>query len=875
MAQHPVAPRADSPRRWSPRLGSRLANLQVIFAFSTLITFSAKFVHISAHHEAVAIKTLHRWGFSFFAQDVALTILIRFILDYRTAKLLEKVKYLRYVLATALVFLNIAISLVAVTFYFVAGAELRWRDLALAGDKSSRGLILSGTLTFIVTVTAILLFSLLLQSLFFAVFGYAVDLFYGFFTVAWQIPRKIKLLRARYSALPQLDDEAATKYEANDDSSSEKGGDSDVPDKEHKPLLFLLVHLLFLRLRIPISYPILFILIMTLLYLAVTGVLLALAILVSMRPNDGTLNYLAWTTIFLPFVDFSSTPPSLQRMKPVFTSGIQHSWDKSSAVAPLTAVDWLTPETAPTGFQDWLSNSPHYNATADPMKISNLEEPVLSVIQDALQDVPIRHVMLIFLESTRHDMFPIKKDGVVWDRLADSFPNKKLPKKAQRKLANLTGTANYITGDYDDGFDHDEASMPKRGGIRFTNAQTTSTYTLKSLVGTMCGIAPMLKDFNLEYSHHIYQPCLPHIFEAMNLVDRSQVSDTDPYAASRWQSYYMMTAVIDYDNTEQLLGSVGFPHNHTIAKEYLMSDEARHGPVKLPDVNYFGFEEDPLEEYIRDAFISAKENDERVFLSHLTSTSHHPFGMPKSEEYVPLAKGLDDLSRYVNAEGYDNKWIRKILNVLDEQGVANETLVVFVGDHGLSMPENDVVSTYYNPSYANNHVPLVLSHPKLPAIDIDDPVSSNQILPTILDLLLETNSLDSASHRVATDLVRNYEGQSLVRPIQKSNSVTANWQYTVVNPGRSMISVRDARYPERYLVVPVVDHVEWRFTNTEEDPLEKDSVQGFSFKRFVKRVNDKHGLETAKWVEEAAFRTQWWVEENGKRWRYGLYAPKH
>lgn len=88
-----------------------------------------------------------------------------------------------------------------------------------------------------------------------------------------------------------------------------------------------------------------------------------------------------------------------------------------------------------------------------------------------------------------------------------------------------------------------------------------------------------------------------------------------------------------------------------------------------------------------------------------------------------------------------------------------------------------------------------MSHPKLPYISIDDPVSSIQILATILDLLIETKSLSLLEARAAHDMFRNYESQSLLRPLQKFSKTTGQggWQFTVMNPGGLTIVVRDAR----------------------------------------------------------------------------------
>lgn len=80
------------------------------------------------------------------------------------------------------------------------------------------------------------------------------------------------------------------------------------------------------------------------------------------------------------------------------------------------------------------------------------------------------------------------------------------------------------------------------------------------------------------------------------------------------------------------------------------------------------------------------ENNERLFLSHFTSTTHHPWGTPAAyqEEQYFAGDGLmakhEDINKYLNAVRYVDTWLGDMMKVLDEAGIANETLVVFVGD---------------------------------------------------------------------------------------------------------------------------------------------------------------------------------------------------
>ncbi|UKZ70962.1 uncharacterized protein TrAtP1_011930 [Trichoderma atroviride] len=571
----------------------------------------------------------------------------------------------------------------------------------------------------------------------------------------------------------------------------------------------------------------------------------------------------------MPFVDFMFSTPSLAKLLEM-SGNVNDALQNATALGEPIPWAWLPNNASLQGFQDWYEpDKEHYNALDDPLKLSNLDEDLLLPLRANLDDVPIRHILLLKLESTRKDVFPIKKDSYIWNRLAQSFRNSSLPTEAQEKLASLTSTAKYLTGDFDDGFG-EKAGTP-RGGINANNAFTTSTYTLKSLVGTHCGISPLAADFNVETDHHIYQPCLPHIFEALNQLNHShdEVSD-EHFTSYKWKTAFMQSVTLRYDKQDHLMPKMGF--TDPLGWWELKDEAARLGPVDLPDINYYGMSERAVEDYLRDTFASAKKNNERVFLSHLTSSTHHDFGLPEDEKYVPMAgdPDLDDLSHYLNTVGYVDRWLYRILQILDEEGVADETLLVAVGDHGLSIAERGTITPYSNPHAANYHVPLVLSHPKLPSIKVDDPVSSIQILPTILDLLLETKSLSKSEAEAVRDMIQNYEGQSLIRPMQSFSETNGQggWQHTVMNPGGSTIAVRDGRQPNWRLIVPVFGNYEWRFTDLETDPHEDTPLVSYDYRAILRIVEEAFGAEAATWVEEAATVTRWWTDENYKRWRY-------
>lgn len=842
-----------SARQLAAAAAASWTNLRFVFSIAVVTVFASKAVHLYAHLPAISTSDRAHWGLSFVAQDVALLLLIGLSFD---ADVLERVpQRVRVVVPTvgsALVAVMLFLATTNVSFFAVVGTPVRWANVGFAGDASSRKVLLEGLFSFVLTGVVLVGLSWVLQDPCHRVLGTTLDLFKVVLPWLWtQIPGTKQLLsRDSYTHLSQ-DEEAELEYLKGDEADLDAESDeSDVDETTSKWKMLTSV--------------------------VIATTLLALLITTVARPSGRSLLFMSWTLPLLPFVDFADSYPVLETLVPIHGSGIQLRWDNKTALHEPPSFPWLPEHTPLPGFGDWYdANATHYRADKDPLRVSNLEQHLLPALRMGLRSVKIRHVVLVKLESTRQDVFPIKNGSYIWNRLAQSYPDDRLPKHVQDFLASLTPTANFLTGDYDDGFQH--LFPTARGGINCKNAHTTSSYTLKSLAGTFCGVTPLSVDWNAEALNHIYQPCLPHIFNALNHVDHggdnnASVSDHDDFTSFPWKSSFMQPVTGIFDNQDVLMDKMGFPPEDTIAFEYLKGPSPKFGPPKLPDTHTWMLPEMVLEDYVRDAFVSAKKNKERVFLGHLTGSTHMPLLIPESQEYVALSEDerFDYLSRYINIVGSVDKWLRRILDVLHEQDVADETLVVVVGDHGLSIAEQLTVSPYFNPHEANLHVPLVFSHPKLPPLNVEVPVNSIQILPTILDLLRSSASLSPSDTRAVSDLLANYEGQSLARTAKRVSDVTGQpaWQVSIVNPGRSLLSVRDPGRPGWRVAVPVVSGVEWRFVDEYNDPREYRPVRALTFEAFIEGVGERYGEKAARWAEAAAFMARWWLRENHARWRY-------
>ena len=492
-----------------------------------------------------------------------------------------------------------------ISFYVVTGAEIHWRQArSFHGDAAGVKTLLYGSTGCILAVAFILAVAWVLMPYIYNGTGAILRSLKA--SLAWLVCwRRNKdqswTNKASYQQVPSTD------YQ--DDESQDKEASSILQDparvtKEKsisivKKLAILIPTVLVVTLR-------------------------------AVRPHETAYTYLSWALPFSPLAGMGSHGGNIE------VTGMKGTTDwlrnKTAVSATPPNAHWELPGGL-EGFEDWYFDMkegerdyhfPHYHPDKDPLKISNLKNGVLDSLKGSLQGgkVKIKHVVFIKLESTRKDVFPLKKNSFLWDNIADSHDDERIPSDVQEMLANLTRTAEFITGD-DAGFSRDDETKKFRGGITASNAFTTGTYTLKSLTGSLCGITPLIADFNREFSHHIYQPCLAHIFTLFNQ-QSNHTAKPDDFTTWPWHSRWMQSVTDGYDNQKPLTNAMGY--HDIITKEWLKNSKSKFGPSKAKDVNYYGLPDNELRKYVRDTFKRAEKNHQRVFLTHLTGTTHHPLG---------------------------------------------------------------------------------------------------------------------------------------------------------------------------------------------------------------------------------------------------------
>lgn len=133
-------------------------------------------------------------------------------------------------------------------------------------------------------------------------------------------------------------------------------------------------------------------------------------------------------------------------------------------------------------------------------------------------------------------------------------------------------------------------------------------------------------------------------------------------------------------------------------------------------------------------WVSSTDAAKPFFATLWTMRTHYPYFSPQPEKDY----GVDDeyLNRYLNALQHTDAVLGKLLQTLQEKGLAESTLVVIVGDHGEAFLQHYTyghASTIYE---ENVKVPMIFINPKLFKGDTLDVIAGHiDLAPTIMDII--------------------------------------------------------------------------------------------------------------------------------------------
>jgi arylsulfatase A-like enzyme len=255
-----------------------------------------------------------------------------------------------------------------------------------------------------------------------------------------------------------------------------------------------------------------------------------------------------------------------------------------------------------------------------------------------------------------------------------------------------------------------------------------------------------------------------------------------------------------------------------------------------------------------------KWQDERFFLYVHYMDVHKPY--PKEQPYqseFPTVPHLPEETAELLA-GYNaqirvmDDFFRNLLDILEDLGLEEETLVVFTSDHGEEFREHNGIGHGHALYQELVHVPLLLRHPKLEpmAKRIDTPVSLVDIAPTILELT--TGSVPDHSDGIS--LRQHIRGRSDAEEEQRilyselgrvtaavrgdkkvirahREGKTRQWAYDLTADPEEAQAVQSERGWIADLSRAIDEHVAKRFVDTKDrapiDPATEERVRALGY----------------------------------------------
>ncbi len=158
-----------------------------------------------------------------------------------------------------------------------------------------------------------------------------------------------------------------------------------------------------------------------------------------------------------------------------------------------------------------------------------------------------------------------------------------------------------------------------------------------------------------------------------------------------------------------------------------------HTTYRTPEEYGFPFKDEPLAGWITEEQI---QEHRRGFGPH---SARDLCGFSAGEDR-PRAPGeirnLDDYRRWIN--GYDvgiryaDDYLGRILDLLEERGVLDDTAIIVSSDHGENQGELNVYGDHQTADHITNRVPLVVRWPGVEGGRVDDALHYNYDLPPTL-----------------------------------------------------------------------------------------------------------------------------------------------
>ncbi|MET0541905.1 MAG: LTA synthase family protein [Variovorax sp.] len=187
---------------------------------------------------------------------------------------------------------------------------------------------------------------------------------------------------------------------------------------------------------------------------------------------------------------------------------------------------------------------------------------------------------------------------------------------------------------------------------------------------------------------------------------------------------------IQFLSDPQVIRSFGFELVRTEA------DIARPGDERP---TYFGVADEKMIDPIM-AWTATQVQARRPFMTTImTNVGHHDFRTPSTWKKIHF-DGVQSpsLQAYLNCLAYIDSVLAQLMDGYAKLGILEDTIFVFVGDHGVMLDEHDAKQSFNILYEEGVRIPFVIHAPGMPAlkgVKVQGPRQQIDILPTIAHLL--------------------------------------------------------------------------------------------------------------------------------------------
>ncbi len=245
-----------------------------------------------------------------------------------------------------------------------------------------------------------------------------------------------------------------------------------------------------------------------------------------------------------------------------------------------------------------------------------------------------------------------------------------------------------------DAFDGSTPFLEKMAShsLFFNETSSVMASTTKSLVTILCGIEPYLKTDVFEVTLGVPAECL-----ARRLSEKG------------YDTAFFQSATKYYEGRDRLVENLG------IQTFVAVDDLDESDLIGKQKIGSLGYEDmvmlDRHEQWLRE---KAEHKSEPFLAFYLTLAQHHPYLPVDHDERFKVYDENRYLNDFVNSLSYVDHYLEQIIEQYKSQGLYENTLFVFVGDHGESF------GRYHQPWFHNNvmyregvWVPFYISSEKL------------------------------------------------------------------------------------------------------------------------------------------------------------------